>query len=168
MCGALWCWLLDVGLQELVITCGRDGASLRFGVVGGAELRRCRGAEVQTTNEHRAQSGGAGLGSILSTQTLTDPLTPTSDTLVSPPGPRMGVVQRVQVCGAADGAEHGVRARPAPRARELAQPGAYLHQVRLCVASMFRVVSGLLTVLTMRSYELQPGRVHNLYLNLNH
>lgn len=48
-------------------------------------------------------------------------------------GPRLGVVQLVEVRRAADGAQHGVRARPPSHPRELPQSGAHLHQVRVAL-----------------------------------
>ena len=45
-------------------------------------------------------------------------------------GSRMGVVQHVQVRGAADGAQHGLRAGPEAHPRQHPQPGSHLHKVR--------------------------------------
>ena len=42
----------------------------------------------------------------------------------------MGVVQHVQVRGAADGAQHGLRAGPEAHPRQHPQPGSHLHKVR--------------------------------------
>ena len=47
-------------------------------------------------------------------------------------GPRVGVVQHIQVCGAADGTEHGVRAWGAADSGEHALAWTYLHQVSGC------------------------------------
>ena len=44
--------------------------------------------------------------------------------------PKMGIVQHVQVCGEADGTQHGVRARCTAHPRQHPQPGLHLHHVR--------------------------------------
>jgi len=44
-------------------------------------------------------------------------------------GPRVGVVQHIQVCGAADGTEHGMRAWGAAYSSEHALAWIYLHKV---------------------------------------
>lgn len=44
-------------------------------------------------------------------------------------GPRVGVVQHVQVCGAADGAEHGLRARGTEHPGEHALARTHIHPV---------------------------------------
>ena len=44
-------------------------------------------------------------------------------------GPRMGVIQHVQVCSAADGAEHGMRAWGAAHPSKHALAWTHLHTV---------------------------------------
>ena len=46
-------------------------------------------------------------------------------------GPRLGLVQLLQIRRAPDGAQHGVRARAPADPGELPQSGTYLHQVRV-------------------------------------
>ena len=55
-------------------------------------------------------------------------MVPTSETKLGT-GSRVGVVQHVQVCGAADGAEHGMRAGATAYPREYALAWAHLHTV---------------------------------------
>ena len=45
-------------------------------------------------------------------------------------GPRLGVVQLIQVRRAPDGPQHGLRAWPGAYPGQLSQSGSHLHQVR--------------------------------------
>ena len=73
-------------------------------------------------------------------------------------GSRVGVVQHIEIGGAADGAQHGLRAGAPAHPRQHAQPGTHLHKVRLprgCVRAHARAsLAACFAVTARRAVEV--------------